>query len=191
MSITEDISHFLMTCKTLFFLNKNKTMPSGSFLTAEQKQQIYYLCLHKQIDNNDIYDLLFALDPNAISFGYLERICTKLRKDVEFASTFLGKCGTRKGKAGRPRIFDPTDEQHLAVILNERCTRQLKDLSRLLFLMMDRETDEIPALCSVFRLLKNSRYSRKVKIQQISSFVLLLMCINVLGVTNLVESCQA
>ena len=140
-------------------------MPSGSFLTKEQKQQIYYLCVHKHLDDEEIYELLFSLDPKAISFSYLKRICTKLRVDINFATNFLNNCGNRKGNAGRPRIYDHTDEAHLTDILKERCTRQLKDLSRLLFLMMDRETDEIPSTCSVFQLLKRTKNSRKVMLK--------------------------
>ena len=105
-------------------------MPSGSFLTKEQKQQIYYLCVHKHLDDEEIHELLFSFNPKAISCGYLKRICTKLRVDVDFATNFLNNCGTRKGNAGRPRIFDHADEEHLNEILKERCTRQLKDLSR-------------------------------------------------------------
>ena len=128
-------------------------MPSGSFLTKEQKQQIYYLCVHTNLGDEETHGLLFSFDPKAISCGYLRRICTQLRVDVDLATNFLNKCGTRKGNAGRPCIFDRADEELLNEILKER---QLRDLSRLLFLMMDRETDEIPSTCSVFQLLKRT-----------------------------------
>lgn len=137
---------------------------SGYHLPVHIRKIIKHNVSVLEMTTEYIYDLILPGLPRHFTFVRLREVCHKFQTlaGSDWESSYLSGDKTRKAHAGRPFLLCDADKQELESLVRNRCTRRLKDLRDLLYIVLKDEVANIPATSTIFNNLQRLGYSSKV-----------------------------
>ncbi len=144
---------------------------SGNHLDPILRRLVYDHYINRGKSPIEIYDILFGaseVNSSKITYAHLIKLCKWFlqSEEKENIEVYLSGSNSRAIAAGRPRRLHSEDREHLRTLLQLRCTRNLDEISKELYFMIDNnEIDQlISSVPTIYRELKRMKFTRKVDV---------------------------